>query len=290
MPFMRRLGAILVLAGAALPLPAPKPKLKPEDLPRVSKVQALGKMTPFERVTVELDDQGQLFVDGRLFTLNEVGAHVLRYSEERAGYRKRQKEEPYDTLPSGIEGSNVRILLRVHKDAPWRHVQWLLSLLAEQRAYKTEFLAVDGNGREGTVPAWLPLDEAAEGGIVFPEDDADETTTAPREKQNTLTATVIAEGKRAITFAGKPAEGPASLAWALDRRKTADREKFFGWLREEAGGKRTLDIRAHAKAPAGEVVAIVDAARAAGSERIDLYHAEIASRAERGLKRLPYPD
>ena len=283
---MRRT-ALLLLAATAAALPGLK--VKAERLPVVTTVTGIRRPTPFQYATVELDAKGRLYLGGSRATLHEVDAFVLRTTEERSTFNKRKGKPGYDTLPSGMTGSNVEIHLRIDRDAPWRHVQWLLSVLGAQRAYKTEFVARDRAGSEGVVKVWLPFDEAEAGGIDFAEGAADETTKAPKPKKNTVTVTLIAEGIVPIKFAGRPANGPRCIAYAVGKRKTKERDKFEGWMRDDLRNKKTLEIRAHGKVPFHEVMAVVDVARAGGHERIDLYRAAVPTRAQRALKQLPYP-
>jgi hypothetical protein len=241
-------------------------------------------------VTIELDAQGALFVAGSRATLHEVEAAVLRATEARASYLRGKGQAGLERLPSGIQASKVEMLLRVHRDAPWRHVQWLQTLLGELRAPKIGFVAVDGTGAEGVVRAPLPLDAADEGGIEL--GDEEETTKPPPARAGFLTLTLIAEGEREAVFAGKPVRAPGSLAYAVGKRKVGDRAKFETILAEElrSGKVRTIEVRAEGRIPAGEVIRTVAEASAARPERLDAYRPVPLPRDLRGVPALPYPE
>ena len=286
---MRRAALLLLAAAAAA---APKQKVATADLPVVRKVDGFPELSPFVSATVELDAEGVFHLAGRRATLNEVDAYVLRTTEQRAIHLRRQGEEGTVKLPGDVEGSPVHVHLRVHRDAPWRHVQWLLTLLAQQGAYRTEFVAVDAAGEEGVVRAWLPLDVAAEGGLVLPEDDEDETEQAPRARPGVLTVTLLAEGEREAAYRGETVRAPGGPAFAVGKRKTSDRERFARILAEELrrAKAKTVEIRAERRMPTGEVVRAIDEVRAAGHERVDVYRPTAVPLALRGRAALPYPE
>jgi len=285
-----RRAALLLLAAAAAA--GPKPGVAPADLPVVKKVEDFPELSPFVSVTVELDAEGAFHIGGRPATLNEVDAYVLRTTEQRAIQLRRKGEPGMETLPTGIEASPVHVHLRVHRDAPWRHVQWLLTMLAEQHAYKTGFVAVDAAGKEGIVRAWLPLDTTEEGGVVLPEGDEDETERAPRARPGVVTITLLAEGEKEATYRGETVKAPGAVGFAVGRRKTSDRAKFLRYLADELrGGKvKTVEIRAERRMPVGEVVQAIDEVRAAGHDRVDVYRPLAVPRALRQRASLPYPE
>lgn len=280
--------ALLLLPAAAGA--APKQRIAATDLPRVKAVEAFPEPSPFATLSVELDAQGGLSLDGTRATLDEVDARILFVTEQRGIHLRRKGGDQAERLPTGMEASPVVVHLRVHKDAPWRHVQYLLTLLAQRRAYRTEFVATDAAGKEGVVRAWLPLDVRGEGGLELGEEE--ETEKAPPERPGVLTLTFLAEGERDAKFQGKPVRAPGAIAFAVGKKKTPDRERFLSMVAEELGARkvRTLEVRAEGRVPAGEVVAAVGEARAAGQERVDLYRPVALGSELRSAPALPYPE
>jgi biopolymer transport protein ExbD len=252
-------------------------------------VTAFPAPSPFSSVLLELDQKGGVYFAGGRVTLDEVEAQVIRATEQHAIFLRRQGKPGMEKLANNREVSFVEIHLRVHKEAPWRHVQLLMTLLAEMRTPRISFVAVDGAGKEGLVAAPLPLDVASEGGVTLGEEE--ETATAPVEQPGVLTVTLLAEGERDATFAGRPVRAPAATAYAVGKKKTSDRAKFATMLGDEARAKRPkyVEVRAEPRIPAGEVLAVLDAARAAGVERVDLYRPVVLGRDLRSAPSLPYP-
>jgi len=277
--------ALLLLPAAAGA--RPKPRVAATDLPRVRKVEPFPVPSPFETFTVELDAKGGLSVDGTRATLDEVDARLLFVTEQRAIALRRKGEPGMEKLPTG-EASPVHVHLRVHKDAPWRHVQWLLTLFAERRVFKTEFVATDGDGKEGLFPAWLPLGAAGDGGLLI--DGEEETEKAPPERPGVLTLTLLAEGERDVEYQGKPVRAPGAVAFAAGKRKTSDREKFARMIAEEAHKAKMVEVRVEGRIAVGQVLSVADDARANGLEKIDLYRPVPVPHALRSSPSLPWPE
>jgi biopolymer transport protein ExbD len=279
--------ALLLLPAAWA---APEPKVAAKDLAPAREVLPFPAASPFSCVLLELDAKGGVYFTRSRVTLDEVEANVVRATEQRAIFLRGKGQPGMEKLPNNREVSFVEVHLRVHKEAPWRHVQLLMTLLAELRTPRISFVQTDGAGQEGLVPAPLPLDVVSEGGLVI--DEEEETNTAPPETPGVLTVTLLAEGERDGTFAGKAVRVPAATAFAVGKRRTTDRAKFATMLADEARAKqpKVLEVRAEARIAAGEVLAALDAARAAGVARVDLYRPVVLGQAVRSAPALPYPD
>ncbi|MGH7162250.1 MAG: ExbD/TolR family protein [Planctomycetota bacterium] len=102
---------------------------------------------PDDRVILNVDSNGQLLLKGVPVTLDKLGQEL---DFARRLYVQNQKARGLDgmeKLEGGAEASKLFVLLRADKDAPWQHVQWIMTIMAEQKLYKLQFATkkyVDG--------------------------------------------------------------------------------------------------------------------------------------------------
>mgnify|MGYP006908220676 FL=1 len=83
-------------------------------------------------LTVTLTADGRILVARRQVDLDGLSAALHAAAVER---------EP---LPgSSLYAARLVVRLRVDRAAPWQHVQWLLTLLAEERVWRTRFVYAD---------------------------------------------------------------------------------------------------------------------------------------------------
>lgn len=290
---MTRLALVLFAAAAAA---GPKPpKVKSADLPQAAKVEKMVALTPFSRVVFELDADGRLFWEGRASTLNEFDKTVLRHTEQRGIHlRRKPGKKGTEKLNDELEGSPVHVILRVHRQAPWRHVQWLMMVLQEQRAHKAEFYARTKNGREGVVKAWLTLGTAVSDEMEISADDEDETKKPPPAQAGTVAVTLLEAGAASRRFAGRTVPAPAGVTWAVGRERVQEFNDLAGTVAAAFSvAKRKsktprIEIRAGPRIPHGEVVRVLDLLRK--YEHIDFGGAEVPSRRVRMAPTLPYPE
>lgn len=289
---LRRLPPLLLCAALAAGKEKPFPA---EHLPVVAKVEQPAPLEPFSRLTFQLDAQGRLSFNGQLFTLNEFSKTILRYTEMRSVERKRKGKPPLDDLGDDLRGSNVEVLLRVHEDAPWRHIAWMLMVMEEQRAYKSEFVARDEAGKVGFVRAWIPLGKAVEGGIELDADeDEDEAKPPPPPPAGTVLVSLLASGASERDYGKEKVEAPAEIQYAVGKKKVRLKRlrsvvrSAFGTAKRKAKSPR-VEIRAAARVPHGAVLRVLDLLRKDGYERIEFGDLPIPSRKVRTAKPLPYP-
>ena len=92
-----------------------------------------------ERVILNVDRVGRILYKGKAISLDELGT-VLRHRKEAYELKMRSKgESGLEDLPGGGKASKLYVLLRADKDTPWQHVQWLMTVMAEQKLYKMQF-------------------------------------------------------------------------------------------------------------------------------------------------------
>ncbi len=275
----------LLVAGAASAAPQ-KLHVKAKDLPVVTKVGPLPEKTQFSNILIELDQHGILFVRGNAVNLNQAAADTLRYTEERVKVRKRDKQPGMDTLRPGVKGSNVVVLLRVHRAAPWRHVQWLMALMNDQRAYKIEFVVRDRRGKVGTTKAWLPLDTTTSAGMeIAVEDDEEDPPT-----RGIARLKIVAVGQKKRKYGRLEVSVPESAKYAASAESTSDPKKVVALLRRALRQSRDkrLEIRPGGLVPVGAVVGILHAAHKT-AKHVDLLDVSMPDKKTRGARPLPWP-
>ncbi len=100
-----------------------------------------------DRVVLNVDVYGGLMWKGKNVSMDELGT-VLATARDKYELKMRQAgKSGTEELPGGGKASKLYVLLRADKDAPWQHVQWLMTIMAEQKLYKLQFATkkfVDG--------------------------------------------------------------------------------------------------------------------------------------------------
>ncbi len=92
-----------------------------------------------DRVVLNIDVYGGLMWKGKDVNLDELGT-VLGTARDKYELKMRQAgKSGTEQLPGGGTASKLYVLLRADKDAPWQHVQWLMTVMAEQKLYKLQF-------------------------------------------------------------------------------------------------------------------------------------------------------
>ena len=98
---------------------------------------------PDDRVILNVDNSGQVLYRGEPINLDRLG-EALRDAKRTYKRIKRMKEpnDPHageEKIAEGVYASKLFVLLRADKDTPWQHVQWLMTIMAEQKFYKLQF-------------------------------------------------------------------------------------------------------------------------------------------------------
>jgi biopolymer transport protein ExbD len=92
-----------------------------------------------DRVVLNIDVYGGLMWKGKPVNMDELGT-VLSSARDKYELKMRQEgKSGMEDLPGGGKASKLYVLLRADKDAPWQHVQWLMTIMSEQRLYKLQF-------------------------------------------------------------------------------------------------------------------------------------------------------
>ncbi|HEX5136057.1 MAG TPA: biopolymer transporter ExbD [Planctomycetota bacterium] len=92
-----------------------------------------------DRVILNIDKYGIIHWKGNQKTLDELGT-ILSNARDKYELKMRQQgKSGLEDLPGGGKASKLYVLLRADKDTPWQHVQWLMTIMAEQKLYKLQF-------------------------------------------------------------------------------------------------------------------------------------------------------
>jgi biopolymer transport protein ExbD len=92
-----------------------------------------------DRVILNVDKYGAIHWKGQLKTLDELGTILSNARDKYELKMKQQNKSGLEDLPGGGKASKLYVLLRADKDTPWQHVQWLMTIMAEQKLYKLQF-------------------------------------------------------------------------------------------------------------------------------------------------------
>ena len=96
------------------------------------------------RYIVNVDRQGVIQYKGKSYTLGELKQLLNRLKRIYGVYKdfgkpKPQRVEKHKSDPGGQYGSELFVLVRADKDTPWQHVQWIMTIMAEEKLYKLQF-------------------------------------------------------------------------------------------------------------------------------------------------------
>jgi biopolymer transport protein ExbD len=92
-----------------------------------------------DRVILNVDRYGQIVWKQKNVNLDELGT-ILSTARDRYELKMRQiGRSGLEEIPGGGKASKLYVLLRADRDTPWQHVQWLMTVMAEQKLYKLQF-------------------------------------------------------------------------------------------------------------------------------------------------------
>ena len=91
-----------------------------------------------DRIILNIDDRGQLLLKGKPISLDELGARLANRKRLYEVQQKRKGKEAF-IMTKGGKASRLFVLLRADRNTPWQHVQWVMTIMAEQKLYKLQF-------------------------------------------------------------------------------------------------------------------------------------------------------
>ena len=130
---------------------------RPKDEP--SSAGMVGPGEPAERPDSRRLDVAEIWVrgDGRVMvpvegpvagrpgawkwlSLDALGEHLVARGQAYDAQMRKEKRSGYDTLPDGVTASRVQVRIKADADAPWRYVQWIMTVCAQKRFPKLVFV------------------------------------------------------------------------------------------------------------------------------------------------------
>jgi len=218
-------------------------------------------------VVVNVDDSGNLAVGDRRCSLESLQKALVA---ERARVRRANAEAP-----------EMRVLLRVSRNAPWVHVQWILLVCAEEKFGRTEFAVRRADGSAGFLKAWLPEDRGLR---------AD-----PRVRAWIKVHAIAREERESVFRDGKVMKPTATVFTVGTAKfdKLADIGKAIRLEHERVaddGDVVRCEIKAGHKVPFGVVAALIDRFHDRGIDEVDFYGTALPDAKLRKAATLPYPE
>ncbi|MHC4955094.1 MAG: ExbD/TolR family protein [Planctomycetota bacterium] len=116
-----------------------------------------------ERIILNVDKYGQIMWRSQRRTLGELRSIL---AAQKILYQKKQKrrgKEAYKVFPNGAKATRLYVLLRADKDTPWQHVQWLMTVMAQEQFYKLQFATSKFIGGKGE---WAKGEQKSLGGVT----------------------------------------------------------------------------------------------------------------------------
>lgn len=86
-----------------------------------------------DRYVVNVTKNGEIKYKGKPFTLEQLTGILNRLKRVYGKYTD------FGTPSNPVKASELFILLRADKDTPWQHVQWIMTIMAEEKLYKLQF-------------------------------------------------------------------------------------------------------------------------------------------------------
>ena len=129
--------ACLVPASSFVAVPARGQDWEIIEAPLVMPVASAGEKDRSndkdKRYRINLTEHGEILYKGKQYSLAEL-AKLLNGLKKRYGKFKDFGKRPYQ-----VKTSELFLLFRVDRDAPWGHVQWLRKTATEARFYKFQY-------------------------------------------------------------------------------------------------------------------------------------------------------
>ncbi|MHC4931364.1 MAG: ExbD/TolR family protein [Planctomycetota bacterium] len=273
------------------------------ELPKAPNAQVKGpKVEP--AVVIWLTQHGRVVVDPGQFAsqkppssvkssrtpvgLDGLTVHLSRVKRSYDQMQKAKGARGVEVLASGVEASRLFVVIRADRRAPWRHVEWIMTICAEQKFYKTR-LAVEGANGTTTLDAFLPKDK----GIA----------PTAQEPVNEIHVVAALKGTKEKEVEWGPQGSrvkvrmPTGLQVRFGDREAAELAPFETFVKAGAkaaeGTEDTIlvgQIRASSKISVQQVVTPLDWFRAQKYPHVHIWSAPIPSGGLRRMKSLPYPE
>jgi len=235
-------------------------------------------------VFVRLGEAGRLEVkrgeEWKAASLSEYSTWLDIAKGEHDEAMKRQGGTGLEVVGGGVSASRLFVSVRAAPDTPWQHIQWLMTLAAEQKYYKLELS--DGKRR---MLAFLPVDRGIQ--------------PTPQEPPTEIRVAIhlVTRAEEEAKWGDETVKRPTKVACRFGDRETESLDAVGDWIdtakRAAAGAGTGVvlagEIRAGHKVPFTKVLDVMEAFADHGLTALNFYGTQIPSPKLRVAPRLPYP-
>jgi hypothetical protein len=212
-------------------------------------------------------------------TLKDLSARLRQFAEEQDRELTKADKSAYTLVPGGMKVSRLFLSIDAEPTAPWQHIQWLMTMAAEQKYYKLELS--DGTRR---LLASLPVDRG-----IRPM--AQEPPPAIR-----IPVHAVARAETPQKWGDIEVLRPTEIRFKMGAEETGALAPVADFLRkgrkaaeETEGALVSGEIKAGHKVPFSKILDLMETFEAAGVARVDFYGTAIPPPELREATRLPYP-
>ena len=202
-------------------------------------------------------------------SLDALGEHLVARGQAYDAQMRKEKRSGYDTLPDGVTASRVQVRINADADAPWRYVQWIMTVCAQKRFPKLVFVK-DNDIVDVPLPTDLGLLRGSRDRIKIRVD------VRPRPPD--------------------PFGGPSrsKSVYSFNQKTTTEISEVAKWIdaaykAAAAGTKATVvgEILGSAKAPYAGIVELVKAFHENGLKRVQFHGTALPDAKVRQAHQLP---
>jgi hypothetical protein len=212
-------------------------------------------------------------------TLKDISARLRQFAEEQDRELKKAGKSAYTVAPGGARVSRLFLSIDAEPTVPWQHIQWLMTMAAEQKYYKLE--VSDGARR---LLATLPVDRGID--------------VVPAEPPLEIKVSVHAVARREAVQKWGDVEVlvPTEIRFKMGSEETGDLATVSDFVRKARRACKDTpnatvsgEIKAGHKVPFSKILDLMETFEAAGLPRVDFYGTAIPTPELREATRLPYP-
>ena len=178
-----------------------------------------------------------------------------------------------DELGKVIGKDPRQIVLRVDRDAPWLHVQWIMLICAEQSQPDIALIVKENSGSEYYLDASLPTDETMSG------------------RNKSATVFVVPQNEQPTRWGTQVVAMPTGVKFKGGNQEASELATVARWLRDSRSANSRVggEVRARPTTRFETVARLVAEFRQAGFRRVTFYGTPLPPKAIRAARVLPYP-
>jgi hypothetical protein len=212
-------------------------------------------------------------------TLDECGQFLRKFWEDQHREMLNAGESALVLLPDGNHASRLFVSIEVEPTVPCQHVQWLMTVAAEQKYYKLE------------------LSDGARKLLAFlPTDRGDPPTLQEPPLELEILVHAVARAEQPAKWGDAEVMRPTEVRYKCGADEVASIRDVASYAgKAKAAAKDTPNrrvvgvIKAGNKVPFSKVLDLMETFEAAKFAGVDFFGVQIPPPKLRGAARLPYP-